>query len=163
MTYEELENKLKKFLNKPKKVALIGVGSEFRGDDYVGMEICKRLKSKIPSKVAIIESGTSPENFTGKLRRIKPSHIIIIDAADMDAEPGTIRIIDSSNIDGLSISTHRIPLSLFINYLKKNIDVSITFIGIQPKSTGFGEPLSPELEKAVVDLSKVLKKVLHEV
>ncbi len=162
MTYEELENKLKKFLNKPKKVVLIGVGNEFRGDDYVGMEICKRLKGKIP-KVNIIESGASPENFTGKLRRIKPSHIIIIDAADMSEQPGTIRIVDSSNIDGLAISTHRIPLSLFINYLKRNMDVSIALIGIQPKSTGFGEPLSPELEKAVEDLSKVLKKVLHEI
>lgn len=162
MTYEELENKLKKFLNKPKKVVLIGVGNEFRGDDYVGMEICKRLKGKIP-KANIIESGASPENFTGKLRRIKPSHIIIIDAADMSEQPGTIRIVDSSNIDGLAISTHRIPLSLFINYLKRNMDVSIALIGIQPKSTGFGEPLSPELEKAVEDLSKVLKKVLHEI
>ncbi|MFB0560517.1 MAG: hydrogenase maturation peptidase HycI [Candidatus Lokiarchaeia archaeon] len=162
MAYDKLEAELKKFLNRPTKVVLLGVGSELRGDDYVGMEICKRLKNKIPEKVSIIETGVSPENFTGKLRKIKPSHVIIFDAADMNLEPGAVNLINSSDIGGLSISTHHLPLNLFMEYLKKTMNTSIIFIGIQPKSTEFGESLSRELKNTVLNLSIVLEKVLRE-
>ena len=163
MAYDKLEDELKKFLNRPTKVVLLGVGSELRSDDYVGMEICKRLKNKIPEKVYIVETGVSPENFTGKLRKIKPSHIIIFDAADMKLEPGAVKLINSSDIGGLSISTHHLPLNLFMEYIKKTMNTSIIFIGIQPKSTEFGESLSPELKNTVLNLSIVLEKVLQEI
>lgn len=163
LIYDKLEDELKKFLNRPTKVVLLGVGSEFHGDDYVGIEICERLKNKIPEKVSIVEAGVSPENFTGKLRKIKPSHIIIFDAADMSLEPGAVSLINSSDIGGLSISTHHLPLNLFIDYIKKTMNTSIIFIGIQPKSTEFSESLSPELENTVLNLSIVLEKVLREV
>nr|MDO8080580.1 hydrogenase maturation peptidase HycI [Candidatus Freyarchaeota archaeon] len=163
MVYDRLEDTLKRFLNRPTKIVLLGVGSEFRGDDYVGLEICKRLKNKVSKKVSIIEAGVSPENFAGKLRKINPSHIIIFDAADMNLEPGTVKLINSSEIGGLSISTHHLPLSLFIEYLKKTMNLSIIFIGIQPKSTEFSESLSPEIENTVKNLSSILEKVLHEI
>ncbi|WXG40760.1 MAG: hydrogenase maturation peptidase HycI [Candidatus Freyarchaeum deiterrae] len=163
MVYDKLEDTLKKFLNKPRKIVLLGVGSEFHGDDYVGVEICKRLKSKISKKVSIIDAGVSPENFAGKLRKINPSHIIIFDAADMNLEPGTVKLINSSEIGGLSISTHHLPLSLFIEYLEKTINSSVILIGVQPKSIEFSESLSPELEKAVQKLSSILEKVLGEI
>lgn len=163
MVYDKLEDMLKKFLNRPTKIVLLGVGSEFHGDDYVGVEICKRLKNKISKKVSIIEAGVSPENFAGKLRRINPSHIIMFDAADMKLEPGTVKLINSSEIGGLSISTHHLPLSLFIEYLKRTINSSVILIGIQPKTTEIRECLSPELEKTVQTLSSILEKVLHEI
>ncbi len=162
MTYDKLVDKLKKFLNKPTHIVLLGVGSEFHGDDYVGMDLCKSLKNKVPGKVTIIETGTSPENFTGQLRKIKPSHIIIVDAADMNLEPGDVNLVNSSDIGGLSISTHHLPLNLFIDYIEKTMNSSVIFIGIQPKSTEFSNSLSPELKKTVLDLSSVLEKVLRE-
>jgi hydrogenase 3 maturation protease len=162
MVYDKLEDMLKKFLNRPKKIVLLGVGSEFHGDDYVGVEICKRLRNKVSKKVSIIEAGVSPENFTGKLRKINPSHIIIFDATDMNLEPGTVKLIHSSDIGGLSISTHHLPLSLFMEYLEKTINSSVILIGIQPKSTEFSESLSPEIEKTVQNLSSILEKVLRE-
>ncbi|MEM2145775.1 MAG: hydrogenase maturation peptidase HycI [Candidatus Jordarchaeaceae archaeon] len=162
MMYDKLEDMLKKFLNRPTKIVLLGVGSEFHGDDYVGMEICKRLKRKTSKNVSIIEAGVCPENFVGKLRKINPSHVIVLDAADMNMQPGTVKIINSSEIGGLSISTHHLPLSLFIDYLKKAINASVIFIGIQPKSTGLSESLSPEIEKTVQNLSRILEKVLLE-
>ncbi|MHA1603305.1 MAG: hydrogenase maturation peptidase HycI [Candidatus Freyarchaeota archaeon] len=163
MTYDQLEDTLKKFLNNPAKIVLLGVGSEFHGDDYVGVIICKRLKNRVPENVSIIEAGVSPENFTGKLRRINPSHIILIDAADMCSAPGSVRIINSSDIGGLPISTHHLPLSMFINYLEESTNSSVIFIGIQPKSTNFGESLSSELERVAQNLSHVLKKVFREI
>jgi hydrogenase 3 maturation protease len=161
--YDKLEDMLKKFLNRSTKIVLLGVGSEFHGDDYVGVEICKRLKRKISKKVSIIEAGVSPENFTGKLRRINPSHIIIFDAADMKMEPGTVKLINSSEIGGLPISTHHLPLSLFIEYLKRTINSFVILIGIQPKNTEISESLSPEIEKTVQNLTNILVKVLHEI
>ena len=37
-----------------------------------------------------MEAGPAPENFTGPLRRFRPDLVLLVDAAQMDAEPGTI-------------------------------------------------------------------------
>ncbi|MEM3526230.1 MAG: hydrogenase maturation peptidase HycI [Candidatus Jordarchaeaceae archaeon] len=163
MMYDKLEDTLKKFLNKPTRIVLLGVGSEFHGDDYVGMKICKKLKKEVSKKVSIIEAGVAPENFAGKLRKINPSHIIIFDAADMNLKPGTVKVINSSEIGGLSLSTHHLPLNLFIDYIKRTTNSSILLIGIQPKSTEASDSLTPELEETVQNISRILVKVLREI
>ena len=41
-----------------------------------------------------INGGSVPENFTGLIKKINPSHIILIDATLMNMEAGEINIVD---------------------------------------------------------------------
>ncbi|RLF51748.1 MAG: hydrogenase maturation peptidase HycI, partial [Thermoplasmata archaeon] len=81
----------------------------------------------------VIDCGVIPENYTADVKRLKPRTLVIVDAVEMNLEPGEIRVVPRERIGVMHISTHGIPVSLLINYLKQYVE-DIVFIGIQPKS-----------------------------
>lgn len=159
---ENLRKNLKAKLNNFNKLLIIGVGSELRGDDAVGLVIAGALQKALAKnkKIKIISAGPSPENFTGEIKRFNPSHIIIIDACEAGKDAGFIAVIDARDIRGDSISTHRMPLSVFINYLDNFIKSDIIIIGIQPKTIGFNACLSEEMNKSIDIISNLLIEIL---
>jgi len=108
------------------------IGNRDGGDDSVGPYIADCLKrEEIDFKV--IDCGVIPENYTADVKRLKPRTLVIVDAVEMNLEPGEIRVVPRERIGVMHISTHGIPASLLINYLKQYVE-DIVFVGIQPKS-----------------------------
>ena len=103
-------------------------------------------------RVLIIDAGQAPENRTGELRRFIPDLVLIVDAADMGEKPGPIQVISQESIDGMSASTHSLPLSMLARYLKLDLNCAIVFLGIQPRSNEVGETVSGEVLAAVSEL-----------
>jgi len=141
-------------------VVILGVGSELRSDDAVGLRVARSVARKGLPNVHAILGGPAPENSTGEIRALAPSHLIIVDAADMHADPGTIRILETRDLTGASFATHGLPLSVLSDYLRSEIGCRITFVGIQPSSVAFGETLSPRAEEAARSLVEVLSECL---
>ncbi|MCX5647206.1 MAG: hydrogenase 3 maturation endopeptidase HyCI [Phycisphaerae bacterium] len=112
------------------------------------------------AQLAVFLGGTAPENLTGEIKRFGPTHLVIIDAADLDAEPGTITIMDPDRIGGTTFCTHSLPLKVMIDYLLQSFDCHVTIIGIQPKSLAVGAPVSKEVLDAVESLSALLLEAL---
>lgn len=138
-----------------RKLAVLGIGSDLRGDDGAGILVVEKLqkslsklKKRFPVKVFV--GGTAPENLTGEIKRYKPSHIIIVDTADFKEKPGTVVVIDPQDVGGVSFSTHKMPAKILIDYLRKSFPCEVTIIGIQPKTVDFGKPLT----KAVAGRAK---------
>ncbi len=131
---------------------LIGIGNRFGGDDFIGSWVARNFGAE---GWLSLDCGTVPENFTSDIRRLKPERIVIVDAADMGIEPGEIRIIDEEKIDRFTPSTHSIPLSVFVGYLKEFVK-EIVIIGIQPKK--FEGNLSEEVRRAGEKLINILKE-----
>lgn len=72
----------------------------------------------------------------------------------MGLNPGEIRIVPKEKIGVMHISTHGIPLSVFIGYLEQYLK-NIILIGVQPKNiTG---AMSKEVRKSCKELVKILK------
>jgi len=71
----------------------------------------------------------------------------------MQLKPGEIRIIPPENIGIMHVSTHGIPLSVYIKYLQQYIQ-EIILIGIQPEY--MKGKLSETVEKAANKLIKFL-------
>jgi hydrogenase maturation protease len=103
--------RLKKSLVKAASAVLLGVGSDLRGDDRAGLLVAEKIKNQ-KSKIKILVGGTAPENLTGEIKRLKPSHLIIVDSADFGAAPGTVEVIGYERIGGYSFSTHSAPLKM---------------------------------------------------
>lgn len=123
---------MKDFLKDYEKLIIMGVGNELRYDDGVGPFIISNLnKYDLPDDVLLINAQTVPENFTGKLRIEKPSHIIIIDACLMGLAPGEFKIVNEDEFANIGISTHSMSLSYFIKFLNND---NVLFIGIEPES-----------------------------
>ena len=133
----------------PLKIVVLGVGSELRSDDAVGVLAAKRLGEKKLHGVRCLSGGTAPENFTADVRKISPTHVLIIDSADMGEPPGTVRMINPADIGGISFGTHALPLGVLAGYLQQETGCRVIVIGIQPASLDFGEQISPAVEAAL--------------
>ena len=133
-----------------RRVAVVGVGSELRGDDAAGIEVVRRLRRQLKSpNLLLVEGGVAPESFTSRIRRFKPSHVLLIDATDFGARPGDVILAEPEAIKGRSISTNTMPLSLLASYLREQTGAKILLLGIQPASAEMGTPMSGEVKKAI--------------
>ncbi len=133
---EEATQALKRELSTATKVAILGIGNELYGSDSPGLLAAKEIeKSNPPDKYQVFLAGTAPENFTGAIRELSPSHVIFIDAADMGKKPGTIEVIDKDSIADVSPSTHNLSPSLLASYLTQEIGCKVIMLGIQPEAS----------------------------
>lgn len=137
---------------------LMCIGNRDGGDDSLGPYIADRMKNEQTNDI-VIDCGTTPENYTALVKQKKPHTLILIDAAEMNQPPGTIRIIPKEKIGTMHISTHGIPLSILISYLEREVD-HIIIIGIQPKQ--MSGPLSTVVKKSADTLIELLKKHTYE-
>ncbi len=146
----------------PVRLAVMGVGNELNGDDAAGVAVARALKKPFAGRprLLLIEAGPAPENFTGPLRRFAPQMVLIVDAANMGLEPGSVRWIEWQDTDGLSASTHSLPPSVLAAYLIHEIGCRVALLGIQAQSLEFGQPLSAPVERAVAEVVVGLMEVL---
>jgi hydrogenase 3 maturation protease len=131
---------------------LLGIGNPLNGDDGVGIYVAERFRKDdwIP-----LACGTAPENFTGIIRKTRPSCLVLVDAAVMGISPGEYRIIPRDKIEDVSIGTHQLPLSFLIDFLSDTVE-RIILIGIQPERAGTGEEISLPVRKGADRLLYVL-------
>ena len=153
-------------LKDTKKLVILGAGSCLKADDAIGIEVVNRLIKKYTEecseRLRVYCGSTAPENYSGAIKAFGPDHIIIIDAADFDEEPGAVSVIQSEVISGVSFSTHMLPLKILVEYLKKEIGCRITVIGIQPLDLTFGSPMSKPARKTVSRVKNALESALLE-
>ena len=69
---------------------------------------------------------------------------------------GTVRWIAEDDIDGMSASTHSLPLSMLIHYLKLDLNCDVRLLGIQVRSNEVGETASMDVLRAVDDIVEEL-------
>jgi len=162
---ENLKITLKKQLHNAGRVALLGLGSKLRGDDAAGIFVARTL-SNLPqatgenTRLKVFIGDTAPENLTGEIKKFNPTHLIIVDSADMHEKAGVVKLIDSERACGFSSCTHSLPLKILTDYLFKSIGCRTTIIGIQPKTLDFGSCLSVQVKKSAEDVSRSLKIIL---
>jgi len=150
----------------------MGIGNYLKSDDGFGVYVVETLVknysnthcelnlekevNSVNEKLVLMNCGVVPENFTDVLKRESPDRIIMIDAALMHQTPGTLRVVESDEISETGFSTHALPLTIIIKYIKTYIDTQILIIGIEPTDLTFGEPLSGIIKEKAEEFSKVL-------
>ena len=154
---------LKKKLHNAQRVAILGVGSELRGDDVAGLLAAKQIEKTITKQttspeVRVFIGETAPENLTGEIKKFQPTHLIIIDAAELNKEPGHIEIMEPGTIGGTTFCTHSLPLKVIIGYLLESFKFQAIIIGIQPKTLTFGAQPTKEVVAAAKHLAKTITK-----
>ena len=157
------ESQLSDFLNGFEKLIVLGVGNELKCDDGVGPFIINKLKEENienKEKILFINAETVPENFTGKIRKENPTHLIIVDACLMGGRPGDMKIVEKYDFANIGISTHSMSLSFFVRYLEKDTDFGIIFVGIEPESMDYSDKLTENVEKSAYEFIDTLKRFI---
>ncbi len=155
-----IEEELKEFLDDYSKVIFLGIGNRLKTDDGAGSKIIDKLKDLQSNSLIFIDGETVPENFTGKIRKENPSHLIIIDACIMKEEPGTVKVVNQENFVNIGISTHSMSLSFFVKYLQTDLDFKVLFIGIEPESMDYSEDLSEAVKNSLDELTDIIRGIL---
>jgi hydrogenase 3 maturation protease len=144
------------------RIAVVGVGQELLGDDAAGLAVCRRLQELAGDRwtATIIPAGPAPENCTAQLRQFAPDWVVLVDAARMQAAPGTVRWIPWEQAEAMGGSTHTLPLRLLSEYLSSSMVCRVSLLGIQPSETTLGAPLSPSVAEAVESVARGLAALL---
>lgn len=165
MSSKNLRQSLNQRLEGARRLCILGMGSELRSDDGAAMLVVEALTAaesggRFPAgSLQALWGSTAPENLTGEIRRFKPTHLILIDTADMGLEPGGMALIDFSDIDGVSFSTHRLPTTILADYILATIECSLVIIGIQPAvMTPCGEITEP-IRRAAGELTAMIIEI----
>ena len=104
------------------KHVVLAVGNNMMGDDGAGPLLYDMMTQNPIADWYAIDGGSAPENSVHQVRELKPELLVLVDAADMELDPGQIRIIDADSIAEMFImSTHNLPLNFLIDQLKEDI------------------------------------------
>lgn len=160
--YESVRRGLEAWLKGAEKVVILGVGGSLRRDDHIGVEVVRELEGKVPEKVDLIKAEAIPENFIEPIVNVKPSHLLIVDAALLNRPPGSVMLVGPDKIRGVPVSTHALPLSILCDYVSKETGAKVALLAINPKDTGFGEDLTEELKEALEEVVTLLAEALSK-
>ena len=156
-----IQKDLRNWFTGSRKVVIAGIGNPIRTDDYVGLKVVEQLKGKLPNTVLLLEAETVPESYLSDVEEFEPSHVLIIDAANLGLKSGQARLVDVEMTANYSaITTHLLPLRIFCDYIKQTTGAKIALLLIEPGSMAFGEGLTPKVEAAAQRLTKVLAGLL---
>ncbi len=141
-------------------VAVIGIGNIMRGDDGCGPKIIEKLKGR-NIKACLFDCGTVPENYIFPILSTSCGTVILVDAADFEGTPGSIKVLSLNEVSGAGLSTHNSSIRLFTDLLMTGRDnLDIFAVSIQPKKITFGEPLSDEVKSGIDTLTNILAEAL---
>jgi len=148
---------------------VLGIGNRLGGDDAAGTCVVdmlnpalralsagrRRAKAPLPTEIMAIDAGTAPESYTSVIRQHRPNLLILVDAANMGLPPGALRTIAPEKISALSFSTHHMPLSMLVSYVKEFCG-TVLLIGVQPERTEIGDRISKAVRKSVKKLAEAI-------
>jgi hydrogenase 3 maturation protease len=159
-----VQDALEKWFAGADRVVVAGIGNPIRRDDFVGVKIVQDLQGKVPKNVCLIECETVPESFMQEIVDLKPSHVLLIDAAVLGLKPGEARLVFPEQVtDFPAITTHVLPLRIFCEYITKMTDTQIALLLVEPENTEFGEGLTPTVQATAEKVTKILLMCLTAV
>jgi hydrogenase 3 maturation protease len=156
--------------SKSMKKVILGIGNTLRGDDGIGIHTVETLNRyleelekgskqakfiRVRSELIAVDCGTTPESYTSAIREHNPDRLILVDAVDMGLSPGSYRIIPPEKIGVMCVSTHNMPLSLFVSYVREFCR-DVVLIGIQPERMDAGTTLSSAVRSGGEDVANII-------
>ncbi len=132
---------------------VVGVGNPLRRDDGAGVWVARQLAGA-PGWVTI-PAGLALENVIGKIEKLPPKLVVVVDAAELGLPPGEFRRLPWEWRGRMLASTHGLPLELVLGRLSQEVE-NLELVGIQPGELGWGEGLSPQVAAGAQRLVELL-------
>ncbi len=133
------------------RILVACVGNMLRLDDGFGYVVASRL-SGLPPGVEVLETGIGGMTLVQELM-VGCDGLIIVDAVDRGAEPGTLFLIEPDIGEPVEIGDIHLANPDRVLALAKGLGClpqRVLLVGCQPSETeGIGEALSPPVARAV--------------
>ncbi len=147
--------------------AVLGIGNLLLSDEGVGVHAIRALREKytFPEGLELIDGGTMGLDLLPFIEG--KEKLLIVDAANFEAPPGTIRPLEGANIHRFfdkKFSVHQIglPDMLFAAELKGMLPPTLCLVGIQPETLETGLEMSGAVRENFDSLIDAIIKKLRE-
>jgi hydrogenase maturation protease len=131
-----------------KETLVLGLGNILLRDEGVGVRVVERLRERyeFPPGVRVLDGGTLGLDLLSYVEAA--GRLLILDAVDLGAEPGTIAHLEGEDIPAflsVKISPHQMGLSdlLAATRLRDVYPEEVVLWGVQPAAIDVGLELSP--------------------
>lgn len=141
------------------KILVLGIGNTLLIDEGVGIFAMRELEARYGERedMEFLDGGTL--SFTLAVPIAECDALLVIDAAELEAAPGTVRSFEGEEMDrflGASrkSSVHEVGLLdlMSISLLSGRWPQRRALIGIQPAVIAWGEELSPAVAAALPEV-----------
>jgi hydrogenase maturation protease len=153
----------------PAGTLVIGIGNSLFGDDGAGIHVVERLRGlDLPEDVRLVDGGTL--SFTLLELVESAERLIVVDAAQLHDDPGTVRIFRDEAMDEFLTSAAR-PSVHEVNLLDVLVGARIrgrlperrTLVGIQPLSLDWSSTPTPAVADGVARAADEIAALCREV
>ena len=143
-----------------RKIVLIGVGNELRGDDAFGVWLGERIEHRIPQRVFVTHD--LPEDYAVKAADLRPDIVIVLDATNFGGEPGELHLVAARDVPPTPGVTHRPSLEMMARFIELDAGAETWVLGVQPQmdSVGVGSEMSAPVAAALDALEAMLLEML---
>lgn len=140
----------------PAKTLILGIGNVLLRDEGAGIHALRRLGEVLDGRadMELLDGGTLSFTLAGAIEDAE--RLIVIDAAQLDAVPGTTRVFIGEDMDRFvggsrKRSVHEVGLIdlMSIARLADRLPAERALVGIQPQDLDWGEAPSPAVAAAL--------------
>jgi hydrogenase maturation protease len=148
------------------EVLVVGCGNLLRADDSVGPRLVRLLwAGGVPDGVRLVDGGTAGMDVAFQMRGA--GRVVLVDAATTGSPPGTVFRVPGEELAGLPPLTggvhphafrwdHALALARWL--LGPSCPTDVTVFLIEAADTGFGEHLTPGVERAMHHVAGTVRR-----
>ncbi len=136
------------------QVLILGLGNALMNDDAFGVQVVERLQSRyrFPDNVTVLDGGTLGLDLLPRLEGV--DRLLIVDALEMDADPGTVFRLEGEEVPrafASKLSVHQMGVQdlLAVAELQGHLPGELVVWGVQPGSIAMGLELTPGVAAAI--------------
>ena len=146
---------------------VLGIGNTLLSDEGVGIHVVEQLAAQYPDMPGVtwLDGGTL--SFTLASYIEDHANLVVVDAARLDAIPGTVKIFLAGEMDdylrGNRKSAHEVGLQdlLDIAHLAGHLPVRRALVGIEPENLDWGEAPSAPVARAIPEAAAAVLRLIE--
>ena len=149
------------------RTLVLGIGNTLLSDEGIGIHVLDYLREHHPDLpgVTYLDGGTLSFTLAGAVE--EADNLIVLDAASLRAEPGTVRTFAGAEMDRYlgttKRSVHEVGLLdlMDIARLTDALPAKRALVGIQPRDMGWGEGPSDRVAAAVPQAAAAVLELMR--
>lgn len=150
-----------------RKTTIVGIGNTLLTDEGIGVFALSWLQQRQPELTGIqyVDGGTLGFSLAPWLD--EADHLIVLDAAQLKAEPGTVRLMEGDEMDRYIAtgkhSAHDVGFLdlLSINRMHGELPAYRALIGVQPGEIGWGTAPSERVQQSLPEIERIILDLLQ--
>lgn len=150
------------------RTLVLGIGNTLLSDEGLGIHLLEYLRERYPDLPGItwLDGGTL--SFTLAPVIEEHENLIVLDAAQLNAPPGTVSLLTGAEMDEFvghgKRSVHEVGLVdlLTIALLQERLPEKRALLGIQPAEFGWGDHPGEAVTRAMPDAAARVLKLIND-